>query len=59
MHDSCAAGNEWRDLVHRAALTVRLLSGYPSTALPLRPRGLYPAPPPPSQDPSRSRSPCR
>eukprot|EP00965_Chrysotila_dentata_P075249 2485644-Pleurochrysis_carterae.AAC.4 len=31
IHNSCAASNKWCDSGHRAALTVQLLGGYPST----------------------------
>eukprot|EP00965_Chrysotila_dentata_P221702 6192525-Pleurochrysis_carterae.AAC.2 len=31
MQDSCAASNEWRDSMRRAAFSVRLLAGYPFT----------------------------
>eukprot|EP00965_Chrysotila_dentata_P130899 4328092-Pleurochrysis_carterae.AAC.1 len=57
MHNySCAASNEWRDSVRRAALTVQLLGGYPLTppaAGPVsRPRPL-------SSYPSLYRTPCQ
>eukprot|EP00965_Chrysotila_dentata_P150402 4968050-Pleurochrysis_carterae.AAC.1 len=56
MHDSCAASNEWRDSVHCAALTLRLLGGCPSTPPAAGPVSRRPRPLP--THPSRDRSPA-